>query len=115
TPTDLEAIELAAADVTAAGLRADLADVTTANRAFHFLLFDAAGLPRLSRTLRQLWDATDVYRSVYFAAPANRSRVNDEHDELIAALRLGDVRAAIAAQASHRAHSVEAVSNALTS
>jgi fructose/tagatose bisphosphate aldolase len=34
---------------------------------------------------------------------------------LIAALRVGDVRAAIAAQASHRAHSVEAVSNALSS
>jgi len=114
TPTDLEAIEIAAADVTAAGLRADLADVPSANRAFHFLLFDAAGLPRLSRTLRQLWDATDVYRSVYFASPTNRSRVNDEHHELIAALRLGDVRAAVAAQASHRAHSVEAVSNALT-
>ena len=81
---------------------------------FHFLLFDAAGLPRLSRTLRQLWDATDVYRSVYFASPTNLQRVNDEHDELMAALQAGDVKAAIAAQAAHRAHSVEAVSNALT-
>jgi len=115
TSTDLDAIEQAAADVTAAGVRSDLADVTAANRAFHFLLFDAAGLPRLSRTLRQLWDATDVYRSVYFASPSNLSRVHDEHDDLVAALRAGDVTAAITTQAAHRAHSVEAVSNALTS
>jgi len=114
TSTDLDAIEQAAADVTAAGVRSDLADVTAANRAFHFLLFDAAGLPRLSRTLRQLWDATDVYRSVYFASPSNLSRVHDEHDDLVAALRAGDVTAAITTQAAHRADSVEAVSNALT-
>ncbi len=111
---DLITLEQAAAEVTAAGKRADLADVTAANRMFHFLLFDAAGLPRLSRTLRQLWDATDVYRSVYFALPTNLQRVNDEHDELMAALQAGDAKAAIAAQAAHRAHSVEAVSNALT-
>jgi DNA-binding GntR family transcriptional regulator len=113
-PADLAAIASAAAEVGAAGKRADLADVTAANRTFHFLLFDAAGLPRLSRTLRQLWDATDVYRSVYFASPTNLQRVNDEHNELIAALHAGDAKAAIAAQAAHRAHSVEAVSNALT-
>ena len=92
----------------------DLAEVTTANRNFHFLLFDAAGLPRLSRTLRQLWDATDVYRSVYFAAADNRQRVVDEHEHLCAALRAGDAEAAIEAQAIHRAHSVHTVSAALT-
>lgn len=113
TEADLTAIEQAAEEVTAAGKRADLADVTSTNRAFHFLLFDAAGLPRLSRTLRQLWDATDVYRSVYFAAAENRSRVNNEHHELINALHARDIKAAVAAQAAHRAHSVEAVSNAL--
>ena len=114
TEVDLAAIEVAAAEVESAGKDGDLAEVTAANRNFHFLLFDAAGLPRLSRTLRQLWDATDVYRSVYFAASDNRRRVVEEHDELITALRARNVNAAIQAQAAHRAHSVNAVSAALT-
>lgn len=114
TLLNLEEIEQAARDVESAGADGDLAEVTAANRNFHFLLFDAAGLPRLSRTLRQLWDATDVYRSVYFAAADNRQRVVDEHEHLCAALRAGDAEAAIEAQAIHRAHSVHTVSAALT-
>jgi DNA-binding GntR family transcriptional regulator len=114
TAQDLREIEAAARQVEQAGESGDLAEVTRANRSFHFLLFDAAGLPRLSRTLRQLWDATDVYRSVYFAASDNRRRVIDEHDDLMRALRSGDIEAAVRAQADHRAHSVSAVSAALS-
>jgi DNA-binding GntR family transcriptional regulator len=110
----LAAIERAARDADAAGRRADLAEMTAYNRDFHFLLFDAAGMPRLSRTLRQLWDATDVYRSVYFAGSGNRTRVKHDHAELVAALRARDVRAAIAVQKRHRDASVEAVAAAIT-
>ena len=107
------AIERAASDVDAAGRRGDLAAMTSCNREFHFLLFDAAGMPRLSRTLRQLWDATDVYRGVYFAGTGNRRRVADDHASLLSALRTRDVRAAVAAQKSHRDASVSAVTEAL--
>ena len=107
------AIEAAARAVDDAGRRGDLAEMTAANREFHFLLFDAAGLPRLSRTLRQLWDATDVYRSVYFAGPGNRTRVRHDHAELVDALRARDVRRAVAVQKAHRDHSVVAVTRAL--
>ena len=107
------AIEHAAHDVDAAGRRGDLVAMTSCNRDFHFLLFDAAGMPRLSRTLRQLWDATDVYRGVYFAGTGNRLRVADDHATLVAALRARDVRAAVAAQKSHRDASVSAVTEAL--
>ena len=48
----------------------DVIAMTSANRRFHFALFDAAGMPRLSRLLRQLWEATDAYRALYFQAPA---------------------------------------------
>jgi DNA-binding GntR family transcriptional regulator len=92
----------------------DLAEMTARNRRFHFLLFDAAGMPRLSRTLRQLWDATDVYRAVYFATSENRRRVCDEHAELVAALAAGDAERAVAVQASHRDHSVATVRAAIT-
>ena len=107
------AIERAAHDVDAAGRRGDLVAMTSCNREFHFLLFDAAGMPRLSRTLRQLWDSTDVYRGVYFAGTGNRRRVADDHAALVAALRARDVRAAVAVQKSHRDASVSAVTAAL--
>ena len=88
--------------------------MTAYNRDFHFLLFDAAGMPRLSRTLRQLWDATDVYRAVYFGGTGNRARVRHDHAELVGALRARDVRAAVAAQKHHRDASVESVTAAIT-
>ena len=109
----LEEIEAVAHEVDGAGRRGDLAGMTAYNRDFHFLLFDAAGMPRLSRTLRQLWDATDVYRSVYFAAGANRTRVKHDHAAIVDALRARDVRAAIATQKRHRDASVTAVTAAL--
>jgi DNA-binding GntR family transcriptional regulator len=71
-------------------------------------------MPRLSRTLRQLWDATDVYRSVYFGGTGNRTRVKHDHAELVDTLRSRDVRAAVAAQKRHRDASVEAVTAAIS-
>jgi DNA-binding GntR family transcriptional regulator len=109
----LEAIAAAAREVDRAGRSGDLVEMTASNRRFHFLLFDAAGMPRLSRTLRQLWDATDVYRAVYFGSPANRSRVAHEHADLLAAARDGDEERAVAVQAAHRDHSVAAVRAAI--
>jgi len=114
TPSHLEALQAASDAVEVADRDGDVAEITAANRAFHFLLFDAAGMPRLSRTLRQLWDATDVYRSVYFAEAANRERVHGEHAALLAALRRGDAKSAVRIQAEHRAHSVAAVTAALS-
>ncbi len=110
---DLDALAAAAADVDSAGRAGDVTAMTEANRRFHFLLFDAAEMPRLSRTLRQLWDATDVYRSVYFSGVTNRQRVKHEHRELLTALRAGDVDAAVRAQHDHRDNSVTAVTAAL--
>ena len=113
TSSDLDDLAAAAAEVDAAGRAGDVTAMTDANRRFHFLLFDAAGMPRLSRTLRQLWDATDVYRSVYFSGVTNRQRVKHEHKALLLALRAGDVDAAVRAQHDHRDNSVTAVTAAL--
>ena len=110
----IDALRASAREVDAAGRVGDLALMTTTNREFHFLLFDAAGMPRLTRTLRQLWDATDVYRSVYFSGAANRTRVKHEHADLLAAVALGDVELAVTVQADHRKHSVASVTAALT-
>ena len=50
-----------------------------ANRRFHFGLIEAARMPRLSRLVRVLWDATDVYRSLYYSDGDHRDAVHDEH------------------------------------
>jgi DNA-binding GntR family transcriptional regulator len=113
TDDDVAALRAGASEVDAADATGDVVLITAANRRFHFLLFDLAGMPRLTRTLRQLWDATDVYRSVYFAERANRDRIHDEHLALVDALARRDAEAAVAAQDAHRAHSVAAVTAAL--
>lgn len=85
----------------------DLMTLTEANRRFHFALFDAAGMPRLTRLLRQLWDASDVYRALYFGQTGNRGRVRAEHAEMLDAIAARDAEQTIRLHDVHRAHSVE--------
>ena len=75
--------------------------------------FDAAGMPRLSRLLRQLWEATDAYRALYFHGAANRERVAAEHGRMLAALRRRDAEKVVRLHDEHRDHSVAAVAAAL--
>jgi DNA-binding GntR family transcriptional regulator len=81
--------------------------MTAANRRFHFGLFAPAKMPRLERQIRILWDATDVYRSVYYAQAANRTAVEREHRAILAAVRAGDAEQAVALLDEHRTHAVE--------
>jgi len=83
--------------------------MTQANRRFHFALIEACGLPRLVRILGLLWDATEVYRSVYFTEPGNRERVDAEHHELVAAVKAGDIERAVDVLDEHRRHAVTAL------
>ena len=88
---------------------ADIGDVgtmTQANRQFHFALIDAAQMPRLSRIVSSLWDATDVYRTVYYGAEAHRARVAHEHAAILAAIRRRDADALVAELDAHREHAV---------
>ena len=87
----------------------DVIAMTSANRRFHFAVFDASGLPRLSRLLRQLWEATDAYRALYYSSADNRARVADEHAVMLEALRARDAERLIVLHDEHREHSVRAV------
>jgi DNA-binding GntR family transcriptional regulator len=87
----------------------DVIAMTAANRRFHFAIFDASGLPRLTRLLHQLWDATDAYRALYFQQAPNRARVSIEHAAMLAALRARDADRLIALHNEHRDHSVGTV------
>lgn len=109
TTEDVERLEGVEHDVRAAAERGDVVAMTAANRRFHLSLVEACGLPRLVWIIRLLWDATEVYRSVYYADDSNRRLAGDEHADLMLAVRRGDVDAALGVLAAHREHAIAAL------
>jgi len=112
---DIRRLADAAYDVDRADRMGDLVSMTTANRRFHFTLIEAAGMPRLARLARILWDATDAYRSVYYADTRHRLLVHQEHHAVVAAVRVKDAEEAVRLLRAHREHAVAAVSKVLRS
>lgn len=113
TEHDLAELAIAMAEVEAAGERGDVPAMTASNRRFHFILIERAGMPRLTRLIRQLWDATDAYRAMYFAEPVNRIQVDREHRQILDALNERDIPRSIALLNTHRDHAVRRVTKAL--
>jgi DNA-binding GntR family transcriptional regulator len=109
--TNAEVSQLAEihAEVERASSAGELAEMTAANRRFHFGLFSLCDMPRLVRMIRLLWDSTDAYRSVYYGAPGNRDRVNHEHRQILAALRKRDTERVLRLLADHRSHAIAAL------
>ena len=114
TEAELDAAASALDDVEQAARDDDLLGMTEANRRFHFCLIEAAQMPRLLRLVRILWDATDVYRSVYYAQGRRRAAVNTEHREALAAIRAGDADRAVRVLRQHRAHAVRTLERAMS-
>ncbi|GAA2425919.1 GntR family transcriptional regulator [Actinomadura vinacea] len=109
TPDDLAALERAEDEVERAAAAGDVLAMAAANRAFHLALYEYAGMPRLVRLIRMLWDATDAYRSIYYAEGINRERVIGEHRAALTALRAQDADEAVRVLNVHRAHAVTAL------
>lgn len=113
TDEDIDRFEEAAYDVERAAVVVDVTTMAAANRRFHATLIEACALPRLVRIIRQLWDATEVYRAVYYTDEPNRARVLDEHRLLLAAVRAGDVDQTLVMLDVHRQHAIDALSPVL--
>ena len=114
TDADVAEITTVAAEVDRAAAAGDLLAMAAANRRFHFRLIEAARMPRLARLVRILWDATDAYRSLYYASIDHRRTVQKEHQAVLAALRDRDVERAVRVLTEHRDHAVAAVTEAVT-
>jgi DNA-binding GntR family transcriptional regulator len=110
---DVDRMREAIRDMEAAHRRTDLAELTAANRRFHFTLFEAAGMPRMADIIRVLWESTDRYRSLYFAGPQHRRRVNQEHRAILSAIRAHDTETAVQLLRTHREHALTALQFAL--
>ena len=109
TAEDIHRLEEAERDVQAAADVADVVAMTSANRRLHFAILDACALPRLVWLIRLLWDATEVYRSVYYNEAHNREMVDSEHQALVAAVKAGDSATALTVLTEHREHAIEAL------
>lgn len=102
-------LRAAGAEVERANAAGDLLAMNEANRRFHFVLVISAGLPRLERILRALWDATEAYRRLYYEESGNRERVEHEHAQIVAAFAAGDAELVIRLLDEHRGHATTAL------
>jgi DNA-binding GntR family transcriptional regulator len=109
SPEDIERLEQADEDIMRAASADDIVGMAAANRQFHFTVLEASGMPRLSRLVRVMWDATDAYRALYYSSADNRARVHSEHKAIIAAIRAGDADEVVRLWNEHRAGAVSAL------
>lgn len=109
TDAELTRIANAQREVDEAADAEDLVTMIEANRRFHFALLEPAGMPRLLRMVRTLWDATDAYRAVYYNSTPNRARVRREHEAIVAAAERRDGPELVRLLGQHRTHAVDAL------
>ncbi|MER7538571.1 GntR family transcriptional regulator [Streptomyces sp. NPDC097704] len=109
----IAALERIQRDVERAADEGDVAAMAAANRLFHFTLIEASGMPRLVRLIATLWDATDAYRSLYYAESGHRKQAIREHRAVISSLRHGDEENTVRWLDEHRAHAVAALREVL--
>ena len=109
----LQRLELAARDCVDAAAEGDVAAELEANRRFHFALFDAPEQVHTARLIRLLWDSTETYRAMYYNAPEGRREAIEAHERIVAAVRVGDAEALVAAQDAHRGRAQELLTRVL--
>lgn len=79
----------------------DILRYAEANRDFHFLLFERAGLPKISSMIEVLWQNSEAYRSL-IAFPTWYKWAQEDHRKILEACKARDVAGAIDAQDEHR-------------
>jgi DNA-binding GntR family transcriptional regulator len=73
------------------------------NRDFHFVLFDCSPLELVRQEVSRLWFMSGFYRSLYLHEAATSTHLQDEHDQIIEAVRSGSVKSLIQECDRHRA------------
>jgi DNA-binding GntR family transcriptional regulator len=102
TAEDLAEIARAADACRTAGAEGDIASELTANRRFHFLLFELGASDHALRLIAGLWDGTEAYRALYYELPYGQVQTDGAHRSIVAAAAARDVPACVAALAAHR-------------
>ncbi len=109
TKTDSDRIIAAASSLEPLGAASSVVALE-AHRAFHVALYRASHNELLSSLLDGLWDKADRYRRAALEtredSPADRARVQQEHQDMMAAVLDGDPDAAEAHMHSHVVNSL---------
>lgn len=113
TEADLAGMDSAIEEMKEAANHEDVLSFSAANRRFHFSLYEPSGMTRMVKIIGQLWDATEPYRSLYFAEPHHRKVVDAEHREILDAARRRRTGTLIALLAEHRLHALNDLSATL--
>jgi len=106
---DIGALAIAMADCEAAHHAGDIAAELAANRRLHFGLYGLAGSDSATRLIRQLWDATEAYRALYYGTPSGEREAAAAHRAIVTAARAYDTDACVAALDRHRQHALDAL------
>jgi DNA-binding GntR family transcriptional regulator len=109
----LQRLRIAARDCVDAAGEGDVAAELEANRRFHFALLESPDQPHTMRLIRQLWDATEPHRAMYYNAPEGRHEAIDAHERIVAAVRAGDADALVAELSAHRGRALELLTRTL--
>ena len=92
----------------------DILRYSEANRDFHFLLFERAGLPRIFNMIKVLWQNSEAYRSL-IADSTWYKWAHEDHRKILKACKAWDVAGAIAAQDEHRQNALARIIDLLRS
>ena len=106
TDEDLLRMADAVEELARASARDDMVAMTAANRRFHFTVIEASGMPRLTRLVRQLWDAIDPYRVLYYTELSNRETADRQHRQILTAAQARDIDQVVALLDEHREHAI---------
>ena len=90
----------------------DVLGYTEANREFHFLLFERAGLPRICHMIDLLWQNSEAYRGLIFGPEWSRL-AREDHRAILEACKARDADRVIAAQERHKAKAMETITEYL--
>lgn len=93
----------------------DIAAFTDADRRFQFLLFEAAGMPRLVNFIRVLWDATAAYRALLASDAERRASIIRQNESVLAAAAKRDVDRVTAHLRAQRADAIKRFGATFTS
>lgn len=92
----------------------DFQELVRLNREFHFGMFRNSRLPFIVEEVGKLWNIVAAYQALYIYNSGSRTRVIDEHAEMIQALRDGDGVRLIKLMDLHRDHSQDEVRGLLS-
>jgi DNA-binding GntR family transcriptional regulator len=107
SPRDDERATAALVEQEEAQARGDLVAARDAHERFHFALYEASGRTWLVRSILPAWRNSERYRVATLTWEETAKDRAREHQEMLAAVRVGDAEAAAAALAAHLQHSVD--------